>query len=832
MTRFIVRLYNYLRIHRILRYSAMLLSSIAFIYFGLQVEYEEDISKLLPSTNNGGSEQLAFSNLRVKDKIFVLFSHKDSTICDPDLLTEISDSFVDSLLLSDSTSNLVADVLYKIDEELIYDGISYLCDNFALYTDSSDIAAIDTLLLQSAMDRQMAENYDNLTSAAGIAFKEIVSNDPIGMHKALVSKFMAIKEGFGGNMAMYEGHFFTPDSTVAIAYISPSFKSFDSKSGIKLVEMLEKEISRFETEYPDVEILFHGSPVQSVYNSRQIKKDLALTVGISLIIICLVIGYCFKNKSTLLQLLCPVVYGTFFALTILYFIKGTISLMALGIGAIVLGVALSYCLHVITHYKYVSTPEKVLKDQTKPVFLGCLTTIGSFLGLMFTNSDLLKDFGLFASFAMIGTTFFCLVFLPHFFNEKRNRRSRKAFEWLERFNSYPFEKQRWLIVVIVLASICCLYTQRWVSFDSNLRNIGFFEPKVTRSMNLFASKTQPGFNTTYYAAESRDLDSALNISKQIIAKLDEFKAQGKIKSFSKASLLFNTTAEQQANIDAWKHFWTTERVEQVKSQLYNCGAKYNFKPSLFDPFVQIIERDYEPQSLYDSGLIPDGLLANMIECTDGHYMVFTPVQLQSEFSTEVGKAIDQIKGGVVVDPFFYTSEMVKSINDDFNVALAISSLFVFLVLLVSFRNVVLAVLAFIPMTLSWFIVLGVMGMFGLQFNLINIVISTFIFGIGVDYSIFVMDGLLSKSKSESDPLLLTYHKSAIFFSATILIISIGSLLFAKHPAIASIGVSTLIGMSTSVVIAYTLQPFLFHLLVKFMLKHNISAKWLNDKRKK
>ena len=133
------------------------------------------------------------------------------------------------------------------------------------------------------------------------------------------------------------------------------------------------------------------------------------------------------------------------------------------------------------------------------------------------------------------------------------------------------------------------------------------------------------------------------------------------------------------------------------------------------------------------------------------------------------------------------------------------------VLLLSFRNIPVAVIAFLPMAMSWYIVLGIMGAFGLQFNLINIVISTFIFGIGVDYSIFVMDGLLGRG----NPKLLTYHKTAIFFSAIVLIIGIASLMFATHPAISSIGVATLIGMGSTIIITYTLEPFLFNFYKKW-----------------
>jgi hypothetical protein len=155
--------------------------------------------------------------------------------------------------------------------------------------------------------------------------------------------------------------------------------------------------------------------------------------------------------------------------------------------------------------------------------------------------------------------------------------------------------------------------------------------------------------------------------------------------------------------------------------------------------------------------------------------------------------------------------MVDMVRDDFNIILGISSLFVLIVLLLAYRNITLSALSFLPMGLSWYIVLGLMAIFGIKFNLINIIISSFIFGIGVDYSIFIMDGLLARFRTREP--LLVYHKTAIFFSAIILIIVISSLLFAVHPAISSIGVATLIGMGATIVIAYSLQPFLFSLLI-------------------
>jgi predicted RND superfamily exporter protein len=86
------------------------------------------------------------------------------------------------------------------------------------------------------------------------------------------------------------------------------------------------------------------------------------------------------------------------------------------------------------HYLYTGSVEDTLKEQTKPVLVGALTTIGAFGGLLLTNSPLLKDFGLFALLVIAGTTLFSLVVAPHVL-PRRFKPNRRAFEFLEKMNS-------------------------------------------------------------------------------------------------------------------------------------------------------------------------------------------------------------------------------------------------------------------------------------------------------------------------------------------------------------------------------------------------------------
>lgn len=814
MDKFFIAIYRFLEKRKGLMYALLIISSVVFVYFGSKVQYEENIAKLLPQTDTANESGLAFGNLRVKDKIFIQLTSATEEAVTPETLAGYCDEFVETLLEKDTATHYIANILYQIDDDLLVNGLDYALTHVPSFVNEGCYEKFDSLLTQGAIDQQMALNQELVMSDEEGNLTTMVSQDPAALRQAMMGQGLSVSKGAGG-FTMIDGHLFVPDSTVALAFLAPNFGSFDSKSGTLLINFLEREIEHFKESHPEIEVYFHGSPVNSVFNSRQIKSDLLLTVGLSLVVICVVLGYCFRNKSTLFMLLSPVVYGVFFGLACIYWLKGGMSLMAMGIGAIVMGVALSYCLHVLTHSKYVSDPIQILKDQSTPVILGCLTTIGAFLGLLFTESELLKDFGLFASFAMVGTTLFALIFLPHFFKPESNRRSDKAFAVLDKINSYPLDEKRSVRVILELVCLVCFFTAGWVTFDSDLRNIGYNEPKVVRSRQLYEEKNSTGFATQYYAATSEDLDEALVYNRAIVATLDSLQQEGVLHQYSKVSELFIPLEEQEERIALWRDYWTEERVADVRRKITKAAEANELDPIMFEPFYLMLESDYEAESLYDSEVLPESLISNFIEKTsDGKYVVFTSVQLPEENKKIVNDAIAVLPHAVCIDPFYYTNDMVTMLNDDFNTILGISSVFVFIVLLLSFRSISCAVLAFIPMGLSWYVVQGIMGIFGLQFNLINIIIATFIFGIGVDYSIFVMSGLIAKATGE-DQKLLTYHKTAIFFSAFVLMVVTGSLLFATHPAIHSIGISTLVGMSATILITYTLQPALFRYLMKY-----------------
>ena len=815
MTELFIRLSRYFRSHRIVCWLSMIALFVFFGYFAAQLHLEEDINKLMPSSKNeDGTTKLAFADLKIKDKVFLLFEGKDT-----EELIEVCDEFVDSLLQRDSTSQTIGDVFYRLDEDLLPEGLDYLTEHLPAYIDTAAYAQFDTLLTREHFVHQMQQNREDLTGEFGEMFPELIQMDPMGMRSVLADQMEPLTSA-GGSYKTIDNHFFVPDSTVCSAFITPRYSATNTGQGSAMFQMLNTQIEQFAQQHPEVEISYHGTPASGFYNATQIKHDLTTTIAGALLLVLVFLLVCFRRWDTIPLLLIPVVFGTLFGLTMMYWLKGEFSLLALGIGGVVLGVALSYVLHVLTHHQFVGDTEQLLRDQVKPVLLGCVTTIGSFAGLLFVKTDLLRDFGLFAAFAILGTTLFSLAYLPQLLRQKQTSSS---IHFTSSIVNYPFDRKKPLIAAILLVIVVCIgaFIIGGTRFDADMHNLGYDHPMTEHSEQLLREKTYTNDKTKYFASQGRTMEEAIENFALLDSKLDSLQRLGLVKSYTRTNQIFVPLRQQQERIEAWKRYWTDERLATVRSLIAQTAPQAGLKAEAFGSFFEAATRNYQTDALYGADLIPTGYQSTLTEESyGGDYLVFTSVRCENDSvrSSEsdymrICDAIAKEPNLLVLDTYYYTTDTLREMSEDFNLLQWLSMVFVLIVLWLSFHfNGRHTLLAFAPILLSWLIVLGVMVLFDVQFNLISIIISTFIFGIGVDYSIFIMHGLTSKTH------IIDSHKTAILLSAIVLITTVSSMLIARHPAIRSVGFTTLVGLLSAVILSYVLQPAIY--------------RWMNGKLKK
>ncbi len=189
-----------------------------------------------------------------------------------------------------------------------------------------------------------------------------------------------------------------------------------------------------------------------------------------------------------------------------------------------------------------------------------------------------------------------------------------------------------------------------------------------------------------------------------------------------------------------------------------------------------------------------------------------------EASAEVGFAEDsfddfyRMVSTVPVDETkSLTTTIINNLSDNFNYIGWACGFIVFFFLWFSLGSIELALISFLPMAVSWVWILGIMALLDIQFNVVNIILATFIFGQGDDYTIFMTEGCQYEYAYRRK--MLSSYRHSIIISALIMFIGIGALIVAKHPALYSLAAVTIIGMFSVVLMANLLPPLLFRWLV-------------------
>ena len=810
MTQFFIGLYDYFERHKILFYLSLISCVLLMGFFALQVRFEENITQFFPDTKDSQSTIKVFDNLKIKDKIIIMLSSADTCQrVEPDSLIEAAGQ-LQQTLTEKAGGTLIKGIFAQVDQSLIGGATDFVYEHLPLFLTDTDYQRFDSLLTEKGIQAIMQKNYTNLLSPAGIALRSYILRDPLGLGSEALKHLQDFQ--LEANYEIYDEHIFSKDGSTLLMFITPVFSTGSTGKNDELIKILEEELQHVQGESPTIRAEYFGGPSVGVYNARQIKKDTILTSSLALLIIIVFISLVFKRKRSIPLIITPVLFGGLFALFLIFFIKGSISAIAVGAGSAVMGIALSYSIHMLAHQNHVSTVQQLIKEIAYPLTVGSFTTIGAFLGLIFTSSDLLRDFGLFASLALVGTTLFCLIYLPHFLKGQADVKQGRVLRIIEKINAYSYEKNKWLVGGILLITVICFFTSQKVGFNNDMMSLNYEPQHLKQSeeklMQLFDSDEK----TVLFVSVGKDMNQATETYAVTNQKLLALKDQGLIKDYASASQFLISPQEQQLRLKRWKDYWTDEKQQQIRKQLETAATEYRFRPGSFDPFYQWLN---QPFGEYHYAAQEDDLSGKLLNewqtSADSITMLISQIRISDQNKETVYQHFSKDQDVVIFDRSYFANKWVSAINDDFYLILYISSFLIFFALWFSYGRIELTLMSFLPMLVSWVIILGLMGILGIEFNIINIILSTFIFGIGDDFSIFIMDGLQNKYRTGQK--VLNSHKTAIFFSAFTTVVGMGALVFAKHPALQSISLISILGMIAVVLVAYTIQPLIFRFFI-------------------
>ena len=754
---------------------------------------ESSISKVLPSSQKEDTGDFFESNL--SQRIIARIYSRDST--DP-IETMQAVAICDSLVtILQEQSNGAYEILARSQPSNIARIYDHVLDYLPVYLTNDHWDEILKSDPSTGFEDRLKKGHAVASSPLGLVFAKKFYQDPFGFSNHIFNDLKSLQ--MDDDLKMKDGYFYSRDEESLLFFIIPAHESFHAG----IVEKLDKIAADF-AEQSRVRIDFFGAPIVAQANEDRILKDTFWTVLAALIGLFILLFSFFRRLSFFVILIVPFIAGIIYALSFISVFHPTISIIAIGLGSILTGIAIDYGIHFLTQINEGLSKESVLRKISIPVLLSGTTTAAAFFCLMYLNSAALNDMGLIAGLGTLFSAVLSLILLPHLIKSKGQK---GADSRIQQWANYDFHKSRLFKYSILTLAFLGLFTAFKVEFESDLNRLGYMGDDLRRIESSMREVTSAAERNIIIKSAAPTLSLASEQLWPVLDNLNVLKTDEVIRSFSHVANLLPSENVQRKRIAKWKSYWTEDRIMEIRAIIDN-----NFNIG-FEKFSHFLSNISNPQTIpYEElkALAKNPLLETFYEHKKDDHSLLAIVNLEHEKKDAFYEKLNLTPGITVLDRERLFHQFIEILKDDYETLVWMSFLVVFIILVLAYGRIELAFIAILPIVFSWLITLGLMYVLGLKFNMINIILTSFIFGLGVDYSIFMLAGLREKYRNGSEG--LPVHKSSILLSSLTTIVGVGVLSFAIHPAMRSIGLISVIGVISVVLSVFTLEPLLFEWL--------------------
>ncbi len=176
------------------------------------------------------------------------------------------------------------------------------------------------------------------------------------------------------------------------------------------------------------------------------------------------------------------------------------------------------------------------------------------------------------------------------------------------------------------------------------------------------------------------------------------------------------------------------------------------------------------------------------------------------FSEQMHKIDERVTGMPLV---FYI--LITLIGRDGSIAAILTLIVIFLLLLADYRNLKLSLLTLIPLVFGTIWMVGAMKLFGMRFNILNVMAIPLILGMGIDDGIHIIHRYKIEGKNKIFAIFSSTGKAVLLTSITTFL-AFGSLGFAAARGLASLGIVLAIGITTCWLATVVVLPAILSLI--------------------
>lgn len=770
------------------------------IWGSKRIVLEENIYAVLPGNSNLAKYERLIEKSSNGNRLIFILKSKNKNL---DSLISVANELQETLE-NNVPDSLVSEISIVQNPTALLDYLNNVYENLAVYTDSTTLQNTDWS--DEALREKVRSKLRTLFTPAGSIVKQSLMHDPFDLSAQTLYKLQQLQAD--KNFTITDNCIVSVDSSYLLGFVKLSANI--KKDGQQTLLSNTIDSSLLNIKNAAVETNVFGAALIGEANAKRIKRDIMLTVNVASVLLLLVLALYFRSLKVLPGFILSGVLGGSAALFLMSFKQGTISVIALGMGSVLMGSIVDCSVHILTHLKKSGSAQITRKHLLAPVLASSITTSVAFLGLLLIGSSALNDLAIFAALSLFFGALFAIGVLPTLF-EKVFAKPQTTRNIIDKIMAYPFHQNSVAVILCLLLIFVPLFFLKKVNFTRDLNELNYMPQHFREAQKKLNNASNTLQSSMLLLVEKNNLQDAITTTEKIQNDLPKTVTR---EEHSATDILLSEE-KRKANFNYWKTFWTTEKIARVKTILSSEAEKLGLNLQVFTPFLEELGNPKFAE-ISEAEL---QIAQNYISVDTAKKSVVSTIVLKADKENK-RKIKDLINADypevAVIDQSSMFEDLVVQVKNALEKIFWFLLIMIVCVLFVYFRNAESVLLSALPIFLSCATTVGLMGAFSIPFNMINIIVTIFIFGLSVDYTIFSLEEMVSDYREGTDN--FKTGKSAILLSALTTFIGIGVLIFAKHPALHSIAAAGMVAIFSAFIYAIVFLPFLFDILVKVRVK--------------
>ncbi|MCP3662659.1 MAG: MMPL family transporter [Gammaproteobacteria bacterium] len=637
----------------------------------------------------------------------------------------------------------------------------------------------------AALHGSLTRRIEELGSPLSSFQKAMLPSDPSAAFMEVVENLA----GFTAGPKLHNGVWFSNDQRQALLLAESRAPGMDLDAQQKLADLIKHAMNKAQ-EGAAIDVVLSGGPVFALETRHLIRSESQQLSILASLFMLIFMGVIYRSPQLVLMTALPLAGGVATAVATVSLLFGSIHGITLAFGITLMGVAVDYPVHTLSHIRGGESMMESVKRVWPTLRVGVLTTLLGYLAMSLTDFTGLAQLGIFSISGLLVAALMTRSLLPAIVGNAMVPAPR-GMGVAQKLNRFTRSGWRWVLLLLTLAVVAISFRGGDV-WSGDIAEISPLSTEMrTRDRQLRSALGAPESRYLLWL-EVKSLEDLLQLEERLLPVVNQAVASGYLESAELAARILPSRLTQKLRQLALPDSATLQQSMDVAL------LDLPFRRDSFKPFIEAVEYsrklpllDMEalqagPLGLRLESLVqtrPDGVLG-LVPLSG----VQQPALLKQLFDQQ------EMPGLQFVDLKQATSEMVIEFRQEALNRITIALGLIVGLLLILLRDPGRTLRVLFPIAVAVMVAATVPLLAGDRLNLFHLVSLLLVAGIGLDYALFF------SRPSESSEHFRTSHALMVCSTSTLVVFAM--LAASSIPVLHSIGLTVASGVMAAFVFSW------------------------------